>query len=64
MVVERNDLGLFYSFISVFGNDLVQDRDQLRALMNTVMEFGVPSNAGDLLSCFTTGGFSRRNHLH
>jgi hypothetical protein len=36
--------------------DLAQDRDQLKALVNTVMNFWVPQNAGKLLSSCVTGG--------
>jgi hypothetical protein len=43
---------------------LVQDMDQWRALMNTVINNRVPQNAGKLLSSCTTGGFSRRAQLH
>jgi hypothetical protein len=44
--------------------DVAQDRDQWRALMNTIMNLRVPSNAGSFLSSCTIGGFSRRARLH
>jgi hypothetical protein len=44
--------------------DLAPDRDEWRALVNTVMKLRVPENAGKYLSSCTTGGFSRRAQLH
>jgi hypothetical protein len=44
--------------------DLAQDRDQWRALANTVMNLWVPQNAGKFLYSCITGGFSRRARLH
>jgi hypothetical protein len=44
--------------------DLAQDREQWRALMNTVVDLRFPYNAGNFLSSCTIGSFSRRTQLH
>jgi hypothetical protein len=43
--------------------DLAQDRDQWRALVNTIMNLHVPLNVGKFLSNHTSGSFSRRPQL-
>jgi hypothetical protein len=44
--------------------NLAEDRNQWMAVVNTVMKFRVPLNVGKFWSSCTTGGFSRRAHLH
>jgi hypothetical protein len=44
--------------------DVAQDRDQWRALVNTVMNLLVPLNFGKFLSSCTNGSFSRGAQLH
>jgi hypothetical protein len=44
--------------------DLAQDRDQWKALVNTIMNFRIPQQARNFLSGCTIGSFSRRAQLH
>jgi hypothetical protein len=44
--------------------DMAQDRDQWRALVNTILNLRVPSNAGGFLRGCTIDSSSRRAQLH
>jgi hypothetical protein len=44
--------------------DLAQDRDQWRVLVNMAMNLRVPQNFGNILSSYTTGGFTTKAQLH
>jgi hypothetical protein len=44
--------------------DVAQDRDQWRALVNTVMNLRLPQNFGKFLSSCETGDFLRWAQLH
>jgi hypothetical protein len=43
--------------------DMALDRDQWKALVNTVLNLRVPLNAGKFLSGYTISGSSRRAQL-
>jgi hypothetical protein len=44
--------------------DLAQDREEWRALLNTIINLRVSLNVGKFLSSCANGGFSRRAQLH
>jgi hypothetical protein len=44
--------------------DVAEDRDQWRALVNTVMNLRVPLRAGNSLSSYTIDSFSKRTQIH
>jgi hypothetical protein len=58
--MDRRQIG----WDGIYWINLVQDRDQWRALMNTVMKLRVPLNLGEFLSSCTIGSFSRKAQLH
>jgi len=44
--------------------ELTQDGDRWWALVNTVMNLGVPYNVGSFFTSWELGSFSRRTLLH
>jgi hypothetical protein len=59
-IVERYDGMVWYGMDWI---DVAQDRDQWRAVVNTVIDIRFPLNAGKFLSSCTIVGFSGRSQL-
>jgi hypothetical protein len=62
--VDKNEMDL--GEIGWVGADWIdlQDREEWRALVNTVMNFWAPYNAGKFSSSYSTGSLSRKAELH
>jgi hypothetical protein len=61
-----DNIRIYFRAIGWDGMDwinLALDRNQWRALVNTVMNLRVPYNSGNFLSGCTTGSFPRRAQL-